>query len=126
MVVNAHFANERHDYGPTKRDAALRFFASHFALNISSLGESGGHIDETRNVIETKDTMKAFTLAHPRPAGALVDEASVLPVMRGLQPGWQPAPPATVGASTAGLVVATSCIAALLAITISRRKMLDA
>jgi uncharacterized protein len=32
-VENAHFANEKHDYGPSKRQAAYKFLAKHFKLN---------------------------------------------------------------------------------------------
>jgi hypothetical protein len=124
MVENVHFANERHDYGPNKRDASLRFFASHFALNVSSMGDDGGRVDESPNVIETINTMKAFTLAYPRPAGALVDEESVLVVMRSFQPGWQPNNPTTVGDPMMGLLTIITCVVAVLAIAASRRKII--
>ncbi len=126
MVENAHFADEEHDYGPSKRNASLHFFASHFNLNMTAMEGGDGHIDESPNVMETADTMRSFTTAYPRPANALTGEDSVLAVMRSLQPGWQPAPAAAIDGSPNNLVFATTCLMAVLVLAVARRKMLVA
>ena len=47
LVENAHFADEGHDYGYSKRSAVLRFFAKHWGLNLSLITNAEGNIDET-------------------------------------------------------------------------------
>lgn len=121
MVENAHFASEQHDYSQNKRDAAIRFFADQFALDVNTLGVSAGIINETPNEMETMDTMRAFTIAHPRPVSALEDEASVLAVMRAHQPGWQPSNPPVVGDLVTFTLTALACVVSVLAIAASRR-----
>ncbi len=87
MVENAHFPSEEHDYGPSKRDASLHFFAGHFNLNMTTIEGADGRIDESSNVVEPMNTMRSFTALYPRPAYALAGEARVLAVMRSLQDG---------------------------------------
>jgi|GEM_PF-1680792 len=77
-VQNAHFANEGHDFGPSKRNAVYTFFAAHLGLNISKVEWPNGTINETPNVIENPTAMHAFNNAFPRPANALQGEAAVL------------------------------------------------
>jgi len=47
LVENAHFADEGHDYGFSKRNAAYRFFASHWGLDLQLITDADGKIDET-------------------------------------------------------------------------------
>jgi dienelactone hydrolase len=47
LVENARFADEGHDYGYSKRSAVLRFFASHWGLDLSMITNADGEIDET-------------------------------------------------------------------------------
>lgn len=62
-VENAHFAEEGHDYGPTKRQAMYRFVAKHWGLNAAQA-------DETDSVVPG-DSLRVFNSDHPRPADAL-------------------------------------------------------
>lgn len=39
QVENVHFAEERHDYGPRKREAVYRFFARHLGLDLQQVDE---------------------------------------------------------------------------------------
>ena len=46
-VDNAHFKNEGHDYGVSKRMAAYPFLAKHLKLNIKNVQGKDGKIDES-------------------------------------------------------------------------------
>ena len=46
-VENAHFVNEVHNYGPSKRKAAYKFLAKHLNLNIANIYDANGNIDDT-------------------------------------------------------------------------------
>jgi hypothetical protein len=52
-VENDHFADEGHDYGPSKRQALYRFVASHFGLDILLA-------DESKIVLEKEPQMYVF------------------------------------------------------------------
>ncbi|HMF31384.1 MAG TPA: CocE/NonD family hydrolase [Candidatus Lokiarchaeia archaeon] len=95
-VQNAHFANEGHDFGPSKRDAVYDFFASHLGLNISNVEYPNGTIDEVPNVIENQAAMYAYTSAYPLPADALQGEAAVLQAFTNAQQGMQHVDPGTI------------------------------
>jgi dienelactone hydrolase len=47
LVENAHFADEGHDYGYSKRNAVLRFFAEHWKLDLNLITDEEGAIDES-------------------------------------------------------------------------------
>jgi dienelactone hydrolase len=47
LVENAHFADEGHDYGYSKRSAVLRFFAKHWGLQLQLITNADGAIDES-------------------------------------------------------------------------------
>lgn len=76
-VENAHFAEEKHDYGPSKRAAAYRFLAKHFELKLDPLLDDKGQIDESWFRVRTPDELRVFTDARPLPEGALNDPASI-------------------------------------------------
>ncbi len=85
LIENAHFAREKHDYGPSKRQAAYKFFAKHFHLNCEKLRSPDNIIDESKSMVELKNTMYAFTETHPRPPSVLIGEQEVLRVLQNLQ-----------------------------------------
>jgi uncharacterized protein len=70
-VQNAHLAKEKHDYGPSKRQAVYRFFAKHLKLSTKALTKKDGTVDEEGITIEKPETMFVFTKKHPRPDYAL-------------------------------------------------------
>ncbi|SPE58974.1 Acetyl xylan esterase [Verrucomicrobia bacterium] len=76
QVENVHFANEGHDYGPSKREAMYRFMARHLRLAIKPAIGSDGKIDESDTTVEAK-SLEVFTPEHPRPSYALKDGAAV-------------------------------------------------
>ena len=84
-VENAHFANEGHDYGPSKRQAAYRFFAKHLGLDIEHFKSPGGDVDESANTVEPQQALEAFNAAHPLPTDALHGWDAVMAGLRAQQ-----------------------------------------
>lgn len=60
MVVNVHLSNEKHDYGPSKRQAVYQFLARQFNLKTDAFLKSTGEIDESKCTVETKAVMLVF------------------------------------------------------------------
>jgi len=71
-VENVHFADEGHDYGPSKREAMYRFIAKRLKLSFNSATRPDGRIDEADTFFEER-VLTVFTPDHPRPAYALKD-----------------------------------------------------
>jgi len=69
-VANAHFANEGHDYGPSKQAAAISFLARHLRLDTSRALTADGTPLISGIAIEPPETMHSFTPDSPLPAGA--------------------------------------------------------
>lgn len=72
-VENAHFADEEHDYGPSKRKAVYQFFAKHLGLDLSQMENDAGEIDESLVSILENEELAVFNDDHPRPAHAAKD-----------------------------------------------------
>ncbi len=71
-VQNAHFANEGHDYGPSKRMAAYPFFIRHLGLDGQTIwGGRDGMINESFVTVETEEQMHVFGPNNPYPADAV-------------------------------------------------------
>ena len=82
-VANAHFAEEGHDYGPSKRAAALKFLAEHLRLNLQAIQTPAGEIDESRLAVLPPEQLRVFSDEHPRPAHALQRCEQVLAALNG-------------------------------------------
>ncbi|MDD4192517.1 MAG: acetylxylan esterase [Mangrovibacterium sp.] len=67
-VENAHFRNEIHDYGISKRMAVYPFLAKHLQLDLDQIKTPQGHIDEGGVVIEKHSQMVVFDKDHPLPS----------------------------------------------------------
>ena len=72
-VENAHFAEEGHDYGPSKRAAMYRFLAKHLALELSRIQNGDGGIDESFVAVHPRDDLLVFPPDRPRPDYAITD-----------------------------------------------------
>lgn len=70
-VENAHFADEEHDYGVSKRMAAYPFLAKHLGLSLGLVKNAAGAIDESFVTVETREQMLVFGAANPLPADAV-------------------------------------------------------
>jgi uncharacterized protein len=77
-VKNAHFADEQHDYGPSKREAMYRFLAKHLKLDLSRVSDPAGKIDESFVTVHDRDDLLVFTPEHPRPDHALLDAEQIV------------------------------------------------
>ncbi len=72
QVGNAHFAEEEHDYGVSKRMAAYPFLAKHLNLHLEAVQGEEGRIDESFVVVESRGAMLVFGPDNPYPADAVV------------------------------------------------------
>ena len=70
-VENAHFGDEGHDYGDSKRMAAYPFLAKHLKLDLTAVQDDEGKIDESFVVVEEREDLLVFGTDHPRPADAV-------------------------------------------------------
>jgi hypothetical protein len=72
LVQNAHFPEEGHDYGLSKRIALYEFIAHHLGLNINEIKDMNGNIDESGITIEDQWAMYALGLNGEKlPANAI-------------------------------------------------------
>ncbi len=83
QIENKHITGEPHDYGPTKRDAVYRFFATHLNLPLDAVTLPDGRINETANTIEPREAMLSFDSEHPLPEHALKGWDDVMLVLFG-------------------------------------------
>lgn len=60
LVQNAHFAEEGHDYGESKRMAAYPFLAKHLGLDLAAVIDEGGAVDESFFVAESYEKLLVF------------------------------------------------------------------
>ncbi|MFO7904093.1 MAG: acetylxylan esterase [Pirellulaceae bacterium] len=70
-VQNAHFPNEGHDYGPSKRMAVYPFMAEHLDLDLERVKGEDGNIDESFVVPEDREKLLVFGPDNPRPEDAV-------------------------------------------------------
>jgi uncharacterized protein len=71
-IQNAHFANEMHDYGYTKRVAMYKFVADHFKLSAAALIDDYGMMSESAVFLQTRQDLEVFN-GIKRPIHALKD-----------------------------------------------------
>lgn len=75
---NAHFPQEGHDYGLSKRLAMYNFIAKHFHLDIKKVQDKEGRIDESGVIIEKYPAMYVFgEKGEGLPANAVKDFAQL-------------------------------------------------
>jgi dienelactone hydrolase len=70
-VKNVHLADEKHDYGPSKREAAYRFLAEHLDLDIKRIEDPDGKIDESFVTMESWRQLRVFGFNQPYPEDAV-------------------------------------------------------
>ncbi|MBX3252759.1 MAG: acetylxylan esterase [Chitinophagaceae bacterium] len=76
-VELVHLADEKHDYGPSKRKAMYFFMAKHLKLNILKAKNKKGEVDETPATVLEQSELEVFNTAHPRPANAVTGDEAV-------------------------------------------------
>lgn len=77
-VASVHLANEKHDYGPSKRKAMYPFMAKYLKLDIKAVEDANGNIDESKIKVWEPSALQVFTDAHPRPVNAVQGDEAVL------------------------------------------------
>ena len=87
-VDNVHFADEGHDFGPSKRQHVYRFFAKH--LQLPDLPE-----DLDKIAIEAPAQMEVFNAERPLPQGAVQGAAAVARAFAAVHGDAEPAAKAT-------------------------------
>ncbi len=58
--ANVHLPGEGHDYGPSKREAAVRFLSLHLGLSLDPVLDRSGSIDESKCRVEPKSALLVF------------------------------------------------------------------
>jgi hypothetical protein len=78
-VENVHLIREDHDYGASKRAAALKFLAKHLGLSLARVANPVcfGGIDESGIIIVRPDLLCVFDKLHPRPDSALNSDEAI-------------------------------------------------
>ena len=71
LVENAHFPDEGHDYGFSKRRAMYPFMAAHLGLDTKMVLDENGEFDETGVVIEEPYQLHVFNSTFPFPVTAV-------------------------------------------------------
>ncbi len=59
-VENVHLPEEKHDFGINKRTAVYNFMAKHLNLNLKTIQDTKGNIDESKITIEKEESMYVF------------------------------------------------------------------
>ena len=77
-VENAHFGDEGHDYGPSKREAMYRFVAKHLDLDLDRILDDEGDMDEDFVEVRERDDLLVFPEGHERPEHSLTDAEAVI------------------------------------------------
>lgn len=60
LVENVHLPEEGHDFGVNKRQPLYLFIAKHFKLDIKSLQDAAGKVDESKVTIEDEPALYVF------------------------------------------------------------------
>ncbi|HEX6963584.1 MAG TPA: acetylxylan esterase [Lacipirellula sp.] len=76
-VENAHFPDEGHDYGPSKRKAMYPFMAKHLRLDLSRIRNQSGEIAEDFVKVRPREELLVFPPDRPRPKHAIDDAEAV-------------------------------------------------
>lgn len=79
-VENVHLADEKHDYGPSKRLAAYSFLAKHLNLNLKKV-QRQGLVDEFTNSVLTTKQLQVFNEKFPVPENALKGDEAVMKLL---------------------------------------------
>ena len=81
-IENAHFENEMHDYGYTKRVAMYNFISSHFNLPLKPVLNTYGGINESFVTLQNRRALEVFK-NHQYPAGTAKQCSRVMQLMDG-------------------------------------------
>lgn len=77
LVENSHFESEEHNYGPSKREAAIGFLCKHLGLNIKLY-------DENKVKMLSKKQLSVFDDTHQLPSHAAKGDEAVMKIIDGI------------------------------------------
>jgi len=81
LIENVHLPDEKHDYGPSKRKAMYAFMAKYLKLDIKSVSDASGNVDEGPvKVLDQKD-LTVFDEQHPRPSNAVMGDEAIMKLL---------------------------------------------
>ncbi len=80
-VENVHLANEKHDFGPNKRKAMYTFMAKQLDLDIKTVSDSNGEVNEEPVKVLDQKALSVFDEKHPLPKNAVMGDAAVLELL---------------------------------------------
>jgi hypothetical protein len=67
QVANVHLADEGHDYGPSKRQAMYAFLAKHLSLDLRSVRNAHGEVNEAHALVVAPERLAVFGPDYPAP-----------------------------------------------------------
>jgi uncharacterized protein len=79
-IQNVHLAEEKHDYGPSKRLAAYNFLAKHLKLNLKKVKRQG-LVDEFVNSVLSENQLTVFTNKNPMPSNAIMGDEAMMKLL---------------------------------------------
>ena len=80
-VTNVHLADEKHDYGPSKRKAMYSFMIKYLKLNTGKWQAADGTITESGIPALTGTELGVFNAGNPIPAGAVQGDDEVVKLL---------------------------------------------
>lgn len=80
-VELVHLPDEKHDYGPSKRQAMYGFMAKHLGLDIKKASDPSGKVDESSVKTLTQQELEVFNTKYPLPANALQGNEAVVALL---------------------------------------------
>ncbi|WP_025763889.1 alpha/beta hydrolase family protein [Dyadobacter tibetensis] len=81
QVSNVHLPDEKHDYGPNKREAMYRFMAKELRLDLKAILNSKGKIDESNIPVLSPKELSVYNDQFPQPGNARQGDDAVLEVL---------------------------------------------
>ncbi len=79
-IESVYLPNDKHDYGPTKRQPVYAFFAKHLKLNTNGLLKNGA-IDESHCTVLPQNDLAVWNTAHPLPTNAVIGDDKVMALL---------------------------------------------
>jgi uncharacterized protein len=79
-VQNVHLPNDKHDYGPTKRQPMYTFLIKQLKLNDKGIIKDG-LVDESLSAILSMADLSVFNNDHPRPSKAVKGDEAIMKLL---------------------------------------------
>jgi hypothetical protein len=80
-IEYVHLPDEKHDYGPSKRNAMYPFLAKHLGLDLNRVKGANGLVDESATTVLEQKDLEVFNDLHPRPSNAVMGNDAVLSLL---------------------------------------------